>query len=348
MKVAIIGGSGYAGGELIRLLLLHPDVEIGCVTSERYAGEYLYTMHPNLRGYIKNKFIPFRVNEISEKCELVFMATPHGVSKDVVPELLDKGLKVIDLSADYRLRDPSDYPKWYGWDHPYPNILKKAVYGLPELYREDIMNANLVACPGCMAGAAILGLTPLLKPILVDLNHIVIDAKIGSSGGGSTPTHANHHTEKFGSVHPYKVTGHRHIAEIEQELSTITKQGIRVGFTPHTVNMARGILITAHLWPNNKITDRDLWKSYREMYNDEPFIRFVKSRKGIHQLPDPKNVVGSNFCDIGFEIDTHINRLVVFSSIDNIIKGASGQAVQCFNIMNEIDEWTGLRLIGYH
>jgi N-acetyl-gamma-glutamyl-phosphate/LysW-gamma-L-alpha-aminoadipyl-6-phosphate reductase len=348
MKVAIIGGSGYAGGELIRLLLLHPEAEIEFMTSVRYAGEYLYNIHPNLRGHTTKKFSLFNPEVISDACELVFMATPHGFSKDVAHTFLDNDVKVIDLSADFRLRNERDYNKWYGWEHPNPSLLKEAVYGLPELYRREIREASLVACPGCMAGATILGLTPLVKSELVDPDHIVIDAKIGSSGGGSKPSPANHHTEKFGSVRPYIVVGHRHTAEIEQELSMLGKKDIRVGFTPHTVNMARGILVTAHLWPNEEITEKDLWIAYRKVYNDEPFIRFVNSRKGLHQLPDPKNVVGTNFCDIGFRFDTHANRLVVFSSIDNIVKGAAGQAVQCFNVMNELDEWTGLRLIGIH
>lgn len=348
MKVAIIGGSGYAGGELIRLLLLHPEAEIEFVTSVQYAGEYLYNIHPNLRGYTNEKFSLLNPDEISDKCELAFMATPHGFSKDMVPNFLDSDVKVIDLSADFRLRNETDYRRWYGWEHPHPSFLNRAVYGLPELHRKEISYASLVACPGCMAGAAILCLVPLVKSDLVDLDHIVLDAKIGTSGGGSKPTPANHHTEKFGSVHPYIVVGHRHTAEIEQELYLVGKKEVRVGFTPHTVNMARGILITAHLWPNNKIAERDLWIAYRDMYDDEPFIRFVNSRKGIHQLPDPKNVVGTNFCDIGFKFDKHANRIVVFSSIDNIVKGASGQAVQCFNIMNKLDERTGLRLIGIH
>ncbi len=348
MKTAIIGGSGFAGGELIRLLLRHPEVELEQVTSNRFAGNFVYNIHPNLRGHTSSKFNPYKAETIIDTCDAVFIATPHGVSKDMAPAFLDAGLKIIDLSADFRLRDPAMYPEWYGWEHPHPELLGKAVFGLPELHRDEIKEAQLVACSGCMAGASILALAPIVKSGLVDLGKIIIDAKIGSSGGGSSPTPANHHSERFGGMRPYQVTGHRHIAEIEQEVSAYSGHETSVGFTPHSMNISRGILITVHLWLNREVEDRDIWRAYRGMYNGEPFIRFVKSRKGLHQLPDPKNVQGTNFCDIGFMIDKHVDRLVVFSSIDNIVKGAAGQAVQCFNVQNGYDEATGLNLIGFH
>jgi N-acetyl-gamma-glutamyl-phosphate/LysW-gamma-L-alpha-aminoadipyl-6-phosphate reductase len=348
MKIAIVGGSGYAGGELLRLLLNHSNVEIEFVTSNTFAGEFIYTIHPNLRGHTNLKFTPYNADVIINNCQSVFLATPHGASKNITPQLLDAGLRVIDLSADYRLKNPEDYPKWYGWEHPDPQLLKKSVYGLPELNRQKIKDATLVACGGCMATVSILALTPIVKSGHVDLDNIIVNAMIGSSGGGRGPTPANHHTERFGGIRPYQVTGHRHIAEIEQEVSTISGKMIELGFTPHTTNIARGILITAHLWLNKAIKDRDIWNTYRSMYNNEPFIRFVKSKKGLHQLPDPRNVVGTNFCDIGFQIDKHVKRLVILSSIDNIVKGAAGQAIQCFNIMNNLDEKTGLNLIGFH
>ncbi len=348
MRVAIVGGSGYAGGELLRLLLLHPETEIEHVTSSTYAGEYIYNVHPNLRGYSNLKFSKFDPETIGDTCDTVFLATPHGVSRELVPRLLNDNLKVVDLSADFRLQNPEDYPKWYGWEHPYPSLLEKAVYGLPELYRASIQRAKLVACPGCMAGATILALSPLIQNQVIDTRHIIIDVKIGSSGGGSLPTYANHHTERFGGVHPYKVSGHRHIAEIEQELSSLCDQDVSVGFTPHAVNMARGILVTAHLWLTEHLSERDVWKAFREKYQDQPFIRLVKSKKGLHRLPDPRNVVGTNLCDIGFELDKHVDRLIVFSAIDNIVKGAAGQAVQCYNLMNGFNERAGLNLIGSH
>ena len=348
MKTAIIGGSGFAGGELIRLLLHHPEVELEQITSNRYAGKFIHTIHPNLRGHTSAKFSPYIAEKIIDTCDAVFMATPHGVSKDIVPRFLEAGLKIIDLSADFRLRDPAKYPEWYGWEHPHPELLSKAVFGLPELHREEIKGAQFIACSGCMAGASILALAPIVQSGLVDSSKIIIDAKIGSSGGGSSPTPANHHSERFGGMRPYQVTGHRHIAEIEQEVSAYSGHETSVGFTPHSMNISRGILVTAHLWLNQEVADKDIWRAYRGMYNQEPFIRFVKSKKGLHQLPDPKNVQGTNFCDIGFMIDRHVDRLVVFSSIDNIVKGAAGQAVQCFNVQNGFDETTGLNLIGFH
>lgn len=348
MNVAIIGGSGYAGGELLRLLLQHPDTQITTVTSNRFTGEYLYTTHPNLRGHTTIKYSPLDVEKITEENDAVFMATPHGVSHSIAPRMLESGVRIIDLSADFRLKDPADYPKWYGWEHSHPEKLAESVYGVPELHREEIKRSRFVACGGCMSTASLLALAPAVENGLIDTGHIIIDAKIGSSGGGSKPTPANHHTERFGAVRPYMVVGHRHIAEIEQELKALTNEEIRVGFTPHTLNMARGILVTAHLWASKPLSDRDVWKAYRGSYNDEPFIRFVKSKKGLHQLPDPKNVTGTNHCDIGFEVDTHVDRLVVFSAIDNIVKGAAGQAVQCYNLMTGRDERAGLNLIGYH
>ncbi|MHA2067289.1 MAG: N-acetyl-gamma-glutamyl-phosphate reductase, partial [Candidatus Thorarchaeota archaeon] len=293
-------------------------------------------------------FTSLNTSNVGNNCRTVFLATPHGTAKEIVPELLDNGLNIVDLSADYRLKNPDDYPQWYGFEHPDPGLLKTAVYGLPEFHREELRGANLIACAGCMATASILALSPIVKSGLVNPRNIVVDVKIGSSGGGRTPTPANHHTERFGGLRPYQVSGHRHIAEIEQEVSSISGYKTMIGFTPHAVNMARGILVTAHLWLNEVVQDRDIWKSYRGVYNEAPFIRFVKTKKGLHQLTNPRNLIGTNFCDIGFQLDNHIDRLVVFSAIDNLVKGAAGQAVQCFNVMNGLDEKMGLDLIGFH
>lgn len=348
MRIGIVGGSGYAGGELLRLLLRHPQAEITAVTSRTYDGEYVFMVHPNLRGFTTLKFSSLSLSDTSKKCDLVFLSTPHGTSKDMVPTLLEAGVKVVDLSADFRLRDASDYPRFYGWQHTHPELLEKAVYGLPELHRQEIRKADLVACSGCMAAASILAMAPVVKAGLVEKERIVIDTKIGSSGGGSEPTQASHHPERFGSVRPYKVVGHRHTAEIEQEIGFVSGVKPRVAFTPHSVNMARGILATCHAWTAGKPEESAVWKSFRQSYNDEPFVRMVKYKKGVYQLPDPKVVIGTNFCDIGFELDGHTDRLVILSAIDNLVKGAAGQAVQCFNIMLGIDERTGLDLIGIH
>ena len=348
MRIGIIGGSGYVGGELLRLLLLHPQVEVTMVTSRQSAGEYIFNSHPNLRGLTQLKFVPQDIAELQKNCDLVFTATPHGGSVNLVPKLLEAGLKVIDMSADFRLKNPADYETWYGWKHAHPELLQEAAYGLPELHREEIKKARLIGCPGCMATATILALVPIIKADLVEKNHIVADLKVGSSGGGSKPTAASHHPERFGGVRPYKVVGHRHIGEIEQELTALTNEPVVVSFSPHAVNMVRGILATIHAFPKQPITAKDVWKALRGAYEGEPFIRFVKYQKGCYQLPDPKVTLGTNYCDIGFELDPHANRLLMFSAIDNMTKGASGQGVQCLNLMMGIDETTGLKSTGFH
>ena len=348
MRIGIIGGTGYVGGELLRLLLMHPQVEVTMVTSRQSAGEFIFNVHPNLRGLTQLKFVPLDMAELQKNCDLVFAATPHGGAVNLVPKLLEAGLKVIDMSADFRLKNPADYETYYGWTHAHPEMLKEAAYGLPELHREEIKKAKLVACAGCEATAAILGLAPIVKAGLIDKDKIVVDLKVGSSGGGSKATPASHHPERSNGVRPYKVVGHRHIAEIEQELNAIGSEPVKISFTPHAVNIVRGILATIHTFPKQPITNKDLWKAFRGMYGNEPFIRIVKYQKGPFQLPDPKITMGTNYCDVGFEIDEHANRLLLFSAIDNLAKGASGQGVQCLNIVMGIDETTGLKSTGFH
>ncbi len=348
LRIGIVGGTGYVGSEILRLLLLHPQVEVTIVTSRQTAGEYVFNVHPNLRGLTRLRFVPLNIAELQNNCDLVFTATPHGESVNIAPKFLESGLKVIDMSADFRLKNPDDYEKWYGWTHTNPQLLKEAAYGLPELHREEIKKARLVACPGCMATATILALVPFVRAGLVENNRIVADLKVGSSGGGSKPTIASHHPERFGGVRPYKVAGHRHIAEIEQELNGLSSEVVTISFTPHAVNMVRGILSTIHVFPKTPLTTKDVWKTLRSQYENEPFIRFVKYQKGTYQLPDPKITLGTNFCDIGFELDPHANRLLLFSAIDNMVKGAAGQGVQCLNIMMGIDETTGIKSTGFH
>lgn len=348
MKVCVVGASGYVGGELLRLLLSHPEAEVTVATSRKYAGNFVFAVHPNLRGVTRLKFVPYDLSHVTRNCDLVFTALPHGASSKIVPELLTSGLKVIDMSADFRLKNPDDYVKWYGWEHPAPELLEEAVYGLPELHRQEIKKAHLVACPGCIAVSSILGLAPLIKAGLVEKDKIVVDAKIGSSGAGNNPSLATHHAERFGGVRPYKPVGHRHIAEIEQELNLLTNERVKISFSPHAVNMVRGILSTIHTFLTKPLTTKEIWELYRSHYQGEPFVRLVRYRRGLYQLPDPKVVVGSNFCDIGFELDPHTNRLVVLSAIDNLIKGASGQGIQCLNIILGVNETTGLGNVGFH
>ena len=251
MRIGIIGGSGYVGSELLRLLLMHPQAEVTMVTSRQSVGEYVFNVHPNLRGLTQLKFVPQDMAELQKNCDLIFTATPHGGSVNLVPKLLEAGLKVIDMSADFRLKNPADYETYYGWKHAHPEMLKDAAYGLPELHREEIKKVKLVACPGCMATSAILGLAPIVKAGLVDKDKIVVDLKVGSSGGGSKPSISSHHPERFSGVRPYKVVGHRHIAEVEQELNALTDEPVKVSFSPQKPRRLRNLLRLETCPPRN-------------------------------------------------------------------------------------------------
>lgn len=347
-RVSILGGSGYVGGELLRLIQTHPACELQIVTSKSHVGEPVYYVHPNLRGMGSHKFQEFNLESVTSKSEIVFTALPHGESANIVPQFIERGIRVIDLTADFRLKTAKAYSEYYGYDHKHPDIIAKAVYGLPELHRASIKDSPLVAVPGCMATCAILSLAPIVAGGLVDTGKISIDAKIGSSGAGINPTIASHHSERSGGVRPYKASGHRHIAEIEQELSLVSKTDVKVAFTPHAVNMVRGILTTTHAFTQQELTDKDVWKSYRSYYQEEPFIRMVSDKKTLYGLPNPKVTVGTNYCDIGFELDHHAHCVTIFAALDNLTKGAAGQALQCFNIMTNMDERTGLNALALH
>ena len=343
MKVGVVGASGYVGGELLRLLIMHPKIELSTVTSRQYAGEYVHRVHPSLKGFTELTFSPVDTDKMASGCDLVFTAVPHGKAVEIVKKLYDAGVKVIDLSADYRLKNPKAYVEYYGWEHPHPELLVKSVYGIPELHRDQIKNSQLVSCPGCMAVTSVLGIAPLVKNDLIDLDHIIVDSKIGSSGAGGKPSAGTHHAMRYGVVRPYKPVKHRHTAEIEQEIGAIAHQEVRISMTPHAVNIVRGILCTNHTFLKKQVTVQELWKMYRAMYKGEPFIRFIRDTKGLYKYPDPKFVVGSNFCDIGFDIDEKNSRLVALSASDNRMKGAAGSAVQCMNVMHGFDESDGLR-----
>ena len=255
--------------------------------------------------------------------------------------LYDRGVKVIDLSADYRLHQQEAYDKWYGWTHPHPDYLPKSVFGVPELHREEIKKAQLVSCPGCMAVTSTLALAPLIKNDLIDTDHIIVDSKIGSSGAGSGSGTA--HAMRAGVIRPYKPAKHRHTGEIEQELSEIAGSKIKVSMSPHAVDVVRGILCTNHTFLKKDMEQKELWKIYREAYGDEKFIRLIRDKKGLYKFPDPKFLVGSNFCDIGFDFDEDNNRLIALSASDNLMKGAAGSAIQNMNVMCGFDEMSGLR-----
>jgi [amino group carrier protein]-6-phospho-L-2-aminoadipate/5-phospho-L-glutamate reductase len=343
MKVGVVGASGYVGGELLRLLVVHPKVEVNMVTSRQKAGEYVHRIHPSLKGFVDLTFSPLDMEKLVNSCDIVFTSVPHGKSNKIVKELYGRGIKIIDLSADFRLKNPKDYVKWYGWEHPFPELLSKSVYGVPELHREDIKKSQLVSCPGCMAVTSLLALKPLIENNLIDTEHIVVDSKIGSSGAGIKANAATHHAMRYGVIRPYKPAKHRHTGEIEQELGLIAKKTIKVSMSPHAVNIVRGILTTNHTFMRKPMSELELWKVYRNSYRDEPFLRFIRDKKGLYKFPDPKFLIGSNFCDIGFDIDEDNQRLVSLSASDNLMKGAAGSAIQNMNILYGFDETEGLK-----
>jgi N-acetyl-gamma-glutamyl-phosphate/LysW-gamma-L-alpha-aminoadipyl-6-phosphate reductase len=342
MKVGVIGASGFVGGELLRLLISHPKAEIAMVTSRQYVGEYVSRIQPSLKGFTDLTFSELDYDKLSDKCDLVFTAVPHGTATEIVKALYERGMKIIDLSADYRLHNAPDYDKWYGWQHPYPELLSKSIFGIPEIHREQIKKSQLVSCPGCMAVTSILALYPLVKKNLIDTEHIIVDSKIGSSGAGAGSLSGTHHALRSGVIRPYKPAKHRHTGEIEQELTEIAGKKIHVSMSPHAVDIVRGILCTNHTFLNNPMSEMDLWKLYREQYGNEKFIRLIRDKKGFYKFPDPKFVVGSNFCDVGFDIDEDNHRLVVLSASDNLMKGAAGSAIQNMNVMAGFDEIEGL------
>ena len=350
VRVGVLAASGYIGGELLRLLLQHPRAEVTAATSRKHAGEYVFRVHPNLRGMTELKFSPNDAQKVTEKSDVVFAALPHGESVKAVPQIADAGIRVIDLSADFRLSDRDQYPRWYGYEHPRPDLLEKFVLSIPEINRDQVRGARLVSSPGCMAITAILALAPLLKEksLGIDRDHIVVDAKVGSSGAGGKPSLSTHFSERYGVVRPYKPAGHRHSAEIEQVLAAMAGERVRVSMSAHAVNMVRGILVTSHLFTGGSPKAPDIWKAYRSMYSGSYFIRLVRDKQGPFRLPDPKLVVGSNFCDIGFETEERTGRLVAISATDNLVKGAAGNAVQSMNLMLGYDEKEGLAMAPLH
>jgi len=338
MKVSIVGASGYGGGELLRLLMDHPHVEVHQATSERNAGKPVTRIHPNLR---KRTSLNFCMVKELEKVDLLFVSLPHTQLMQRFNEFSGLAERMVDLSADFRLKDPAAYLKWYGVDHPHPDKLAQFVYGNVELHRNEIKNAQYITGAGCNATATILPLWPLFKLGVVDMAlPVVAEAKCGSSEGGNAVSEASHHPERSGCVRSYKPTGHRHIAEMEQEL------GHPIYFSATSIEMVRGILVTAHLFVKQGITEKDIWKAYRQVYGEEPFIRIVKEKQGIYRFPEPKILAGTNYCDIGFELDG--NRLVAVSAIDNLMKGAAGQAVHAMNVMCGFEETAGLSFAGLH
>ncbi len=348
IRVGIVGASGYVGGELYRILVNHPNVRVTIATSKQHDGEFVYRVHPNLKSFTDLRFVAPSIDALTKNCDFLFTAVPHGSAVKIVPELSKTGIKIVDMSADFRLRDPQAYEHWYHYNHPHPEMLASTPLGIPEIYRNEIKKAQLVANPGCMAVTSILALAPFAKTGMIDMDHIVVDSKIGSSGGGTKPTMGTHHAERYGVVRPYKPVDHRHTAEIEQEVSRFAGRPVKVSMTPHAINMVRGILCSIHTFGKEKLETPSVWKALRDFYQDAPFVRFVKDKKGLAKYPDPKYLAGANFCDIGFEIDERLNRLLILSATDNLMKGASGNGVQCMNLMRGFDERAGLTFPGLH
>jgi len=341
LKVAVVGASGYTGVELIRILHNHPEVAVTSVTSEQSAGKLLSDVYPSLRGRYDKILEPLVPERIAEKVDIIFTALPHKAAMEVVPSFLAAGKIVIDLSADYRLHDPEVYAAWYD-QHLNPELLAEAVYGLPEIRRENIAAARLVANPGCYPTSIILGLMPLLREGLIDTASIIADSKSGVSGAGRGAKVDSLYCEVNDGFKAYGVGGiHRHIPEIEQEISLLAGKKTIISFTPHLVPMDRGILSTIYAAPINSITAADLHALYEEQYDGEAFVRVLNQG----EFPSTAFVRGSNFCDIGITLDKRTGRIIVVAALDNLVKGASGQAVQNMNIVCDFPETMGLELI---
>jgi N-acetyl-gamma-glutamyl-phosphate reductase len=341
-KVAVVGASGYTGEELVRLLLRHPHAELVAATSRQFAGKSVAEIFPRTGHHSTAKALRFTdasPEKIAKEAELVFLALPHGVAADFAPALLRAGARVIDLSADFRIRNAAIYREFYGHEHGAPDLLADAVYGLPEIYRDKIRVARLVACPGCYPTSILLPTIPLLREKLIKPGSIIANSLSGVSGAGRKAELDYLFVECNESVRPYGVPKHRHLAEIEQELSVAAGDTVTIQFTPHLVPVNRGILTTLYFAPTaiGQETKR-IDAAFRESYANAPFVRLLDDKI----LPDTKNVVGSNFIEIAWRHDPRTGRLIVMSAEDNLVKGASGQAIQCFNILGGYEETAGL------
>lgn len=345
LDVTIVGGSGYAGGELLRILLLHPAVKVRQVTSQRHAGQPVSILHPNLRGLTTLSFC--RPEEV-DHCDVLFLALPNGESMRGMDGWLKKAERIIDLGADFRLGSADAWKQWYGSDHAAPHLLPEFVYGVPEIYPTEICQARCVAGPGCEAIVSLLCLYPLVKRGLIEADPIIIDAKMGSSQAGHTPTDSSHHPERAGVVRSYKPTGHRHAAEIGRVLDAFGGH-VRLEISATAIEIVRGILVTIHTHGRDeRLQEKEVWAALRDEYAGKPFVRIVKQAQGLYRYPEPKILQGTNICEIGFEKERDSSRLVMLGAIDNLVKGTSGNAVQCLNLMCGFPETTGLEFPGLH
>lgn len=343
IKVAVLGATGYAGIELVRLLSAHPGVQMEVLGSQSFEGKKISDVYQNFRHVLEKECEVLDLDRV-RGCDVAFTALPHGASKSVIPQLLEQGLKVIDLSGDYRYDDPKVYEQWYGQEHSSPELLQESVYGLCELYRDKVRAARLVGNPGCYTTCSILGAVPLLAKGIGEHKNIIIDAKSGVTGAGRGLNLAYHFCECTENTKAYKVAAHRHTSEIEQELSHAAGEPILVSFTPHLIPQKRGILATIYINLKKPCTTEELTQLYKDFYKDEFFVRVMDPG----QLPETKHVAGSNFVDIGVVVDERLQRAVVVSALDNIVKGAAGQAVQNMNLMFGLEETAGLKNAGFY
>ena len=341
VSVSIVGGSGYGGGELLRLLLSHPEVEVKQATSKSHLGEYVYQVHPNLRKRTKLKFSdPGQIDLV----DILFLALPHGEAQKQIERYASLAGRIVDLSADFRLRKASDYKNWYGSPHAAPEWLSRFVYGLPELHRAELAGAKYVSGVGCNATASNLALLPLVKAGLIDLSEpVIIEVKVGSSESGAEGNAGSHHAERANVIRTFSAFGHRHTAEVIQEM------GLKnVSLTMTAVDLVRGVLASVHAQVITGVTSKDLWKAYRAVSDENPFIRVVKEQRGVYRVPEPKVLSGSNYADLGFELDESKGHVVALCAIDNLMKGAAGSAMQCMNLILGLDETKGLEFPGLH
>ena len=343
IKVSVIGASGYGGAETVRLLATHPQVQLVHVTAETKKGTAMSSLYPNLRGFVDQRMIEADLERIGSESDVTIVSLPSGMAMNLVPDLLKHGSKVIDVAADFRLKRAELYPQWYKVTHAAPEYLNEAVYGLPELHREGIMKARLVANPGCYPAAALLALAPLLRGGKVRTRGIVVDAKSGVSGAGRGGGGGFGFSETNENVKAYSVVGHNHTAEIEQELSDVAGTAVQVVFTPHLIPMTRGILVTAYAPLTADLSEPEALTLYQQMYAREPFVRVLDAA-----LPETKATLGSNFCDVAVKIDRRAGVAIAIAAIDNLGKGAAGQAVQNMNLMCGLPEETGLRFPGIY
>ncbi|MBI4830663.1 MAG: N-acetyl-gamma-glutamyl-phosphate reductase [Candidatus Lindowbacteria bacterium] len=342
VRAAIVGANGYTGGEMVRLLAGHPSVELTALTSRQFAGKHIADVFPALRGVLDMQLIELDMSALARACDIVFLAVPHTQAIPIAAGLLKEDVRVVDYSADFRLKDPTVYEEWYKAPHTEPGLLAKSVYGLAELHRDQVREAQIVALPGCYPTGAILALAPAIKQGLINLDEIAINSMSGVSGAGQTPSAQTHFPESADNLRAYGVTSHRHTPEIDQELSLIAGKNVHALFTPHLVPANRGILSTVTASALSETSAAKLVGLYREFYKDAPFIRICEP--GTY--PEIRFVRGSNFCDIGLAYDQRTRKLISISAIDNLCKGAAGQAVQCMNIMFDLPEQSGLRFGG--